>query len=74
MAVTEEKLWQQRFLSPGLSQPGGAQESPRGFEKAQLKEKRYADKYRGLGRPIYLIAVEFSREARNLTAFEVEEA
>ena len=41
---------------------------------AQLKERRYADKYRSLGRPIYLVAAEFTRETRNLEAFEVEEA
>ena len=39
---------------------------------AQLKDRRYADKYRARGEPIHLIAVEFSREARNLAAFEVE--
>ena len=48
--------------------------APEGAAMAQLKEKRYADKYRGLGQPIHLVAVEFSREARNLAAFEVEEA
>ena len=42
-----------------------------GAAMAQLKAKRYADKYRGPGRPIYLIAVEFSKATRNLTAFEV---
>ena len=31
-------------------------------------------KYRGLGQPIFLVAVEFSRETRNLVAFEVERA
>ena len=41
---------------------------------AQLKERRYADKYRALGQPIHLIGVEFSKEARNLAAFEVEHA
>ncbi len=40
----------------------------------QLKARRYADKYRASGQPIYLIAVEFSRDARNLAAFEVERA
>ncbi len=39
---------------------------------AQLKHKRYADKYRGLGQPIHLVAVEFSKAARNLAAFTVE--
>ena len=45
-----------------------------GAAMAQLKERRYADKYRHLGQPIHLVAVEFSSEARNLAAFEVEEA
>ena len=48
--------------------------TPEGAAMAQLKAKRYADKYRGLGQPIYLIAVEFSRETRNLAAFAVERA
>ena len=46
--------------------------APAGAAMAQLKEKRYADKYRALGEPIHLVAVEFSKDARNLTAFEVE--
>ena len=41
-----------------------------GTAMAQLKQKRYADKYRGRGEPIHLIAVEFSRETRNLVGFE----
>ena len=45
-----------------------------GAAMAQLKERRYADKYRGLGQPIHLVAVEFSKDARNLAAFEVERA
>ena len=45
-----------------------------GAAMAQLKAKGYADKYRGLGEPIHLVAVEFSRETRNLVAFEVERA
>ena len=47
---------------------------PEGAAMAQLKERRYADKYRRLGQPIHLIAVEFSKDARNLVAFEVERA
>ena len=42
-----------------------------GAAMAQLKERRYADKYRARGEPIHLIAVEFSRESRNIVAFEV---
>ena len=48
--------------------------APEGAAMAQLKERRYADKYRHLGQPIHLIAVEFSKDARNLAAFEVERA
>ena len=45
-----------------------------GAAMAQLKERRYADKYRGLEQPIHLIAVEFSSATRNLAGFEVERA
>ena len=45
---------------------------PAGAAMAQLKAKGYAEKYRGAGEPIHLIAVEFSRETRNVVAFEVE--
>ena len=46
--------------------------APAGAAMAQLKDKRYADKYRSSGQPIYLIAVEFSKDTRNVAAFEVE--
>jgi hypothetical protein len=39
---------------------------------AQIREKRYADKYRALDQPIHLIGVEFSKKARNVVGFEVE--
>ena len=45
-----------------------------GAAMAQLKEKRYADKYRGSGRAIHLIAVEFSKDVRNVATFQVERA
>ena len=48
--------------------------APQGAAMAQLKERRYADKYRHLGYPIHLVAVEFSRDARNLAAFEAVRA
>ena len=48
--------------------------APEGAAMAQLKAKRYADKYRGRGEPIHLIGVEFSRETRNVVAFEAERA
>ena len=43
-----------------------------GAAMAQLRERDYADKYRHLGQPIHLVGVEFSRDARNVVAFEVE--
>ncbi len=39
---------------------------------AQFKARGYADKYRHLGWPIHLIGVEFSKETRNVVAFDVE--
>ena len=42
-----------------------------GAAMAQLQAKGYADKYRSLDQPIYLIAVEFSKNTRNITDFEV---
>ena len=45
-----------------------------GAAMAQLKARGYAEKYRSRGEPIHLIGVEFSREARNVVAFEVERA
>ena len=43
-----------------------------GAAMAQLKERGYADKYRDTGEPIHLVAVEFSRDTRNVVGFEVE--
>ncbi len=40
----------------------------------QLKARRYADKYRALGQPIHLIGVEFSKDERNVAAFDAERA
>ncbi|MCG5524321.1 ATP-binding protein [Ectothiorhodospira haloalkaliphila] len=45
---------------------------PEGRALQQIKDKGYADKYRGRGQPIHLIGVEFSREQRQVVAFEVE--
>ena len=48
--------------------------APAGAAMAQLKARGYADKYRDRGEPIHLIAVEFSKEARNVAAFDVAQA
>ena len=45
-----------------------------GSALAQLRERGYADKYRGRGEPIHLIGVELSRQTRNVTAFELADA
>ena len=44
-----------------------------GAAMAQLAAKDYAAKYRRMGVPIHLVGVEFSRETRNLVAFDVAE-
>ena len=46
--------------------------TPKGKPLQQIKDKKYADKYRGLAQPIHLIGVEFSKEDRNIVGFEVE--
>ena len=46
--------------------------APEGKAMAQLKERNYADKYQAHQQPIYLIGVEFSKEAKGLVGFEVE--
>ena len=43
-----------------------------GRAMAQLKARDYAQKYHRPGCPVHLIAVEFSKETRNVVAFEVE--
>ena len=35
-----------------------------------MRQRRYAGKYRARGEPSHRIGVEFSRDTRNLTAFE----
>ena len=45
-----------------------------GAALAQLKARRYADKYRAPGRTVHLIGVEVSAETRDITAFDVEPA
>jgi hypothetical protein len=47
---------------------------PEGRALQQIKDKHYADKYRGSGTPIYLIGVEFSKESRNIVGYVVEQA
>ena len=51
-----------------------AERTAPGAAMAQLRERGYADQYRRLGLPIHLLAVEFSRETRNLASFETQRA
>jgi hypothetical protein len=44
---------------------------PEGRALAQLRERDYAAKFRASGKPIHLIGVEFSREQRQIVAFDV---
>jgi hypothetical protein len=46
--------------------------APDGSAPAQIKERGYADKYRGEGLAMHLIGIEFSREERTVVGFEVE--
>ena len=47
---------------------------PEGRALQQIKDKNYADKYKGSDAPVYLIGVEFSKESRNIVGFEIEQA
>ena len=47
--------------------------SPKGNALQQIKDKHYADKYRSVNQPIYMIGVEFNKTDRNIVGFEVEQ-
>jgi hypothetical protein len=38
--------------------------------KQQLQDRGYAEKYHGLGQPIHLIGVEFSKKSRSVVGFD----
>ncbi|MCL2091372.1 MAG: ATP-binding protein [Micrococcales bacterium] len=46
--------------------------SPTGKALQQIRDKRYADKYRDDGTTIHLVGIEFSQEQRNIVAFDTE--
>ena len=48
--------------------------TPPGSALGQLRDRDYAAKYRAGGEAIHLVGVEFSKETRNITAFEVADA
>ena len=43
-----------------------------GAAAAQLKGRGYTGRYRSLGQPIWHFGVEFSKDTRNVAAYEVE--
>ena len=43
-----------------------------GTALAQIKTRGYADNHLALGKPVYLVGVEFSSESRNVESFEAE--
>lgn len=45
---------------------------PEGKALQQLQDRGYAEKYRARGEPIHLIGVEFSKDSRNIVAFDVQ--
>ena len=47
------------------------EQAAEGTALAQLQARGYAEKYLPEAADVYLIGVEFSREQRNVTAFEV---
>ena len=55
------------------SVPEGAPARP-AAAMAQLRGRGYADKYRAAGEPVHLVAVEFSKQTRNVAAFEAAPA
>ncbi|GHU19477.1 ATPase AAA [Betaproteobacteria bacterium] len=48
------------------------EDAAEGKALSQIKEKKYADKYRALNQPIHLIGVEFSKKERNVVGWAVE--
>ncbi len=70
----EFKVAEQAAGNSRTGSPGGNPSQAGGAALAQLKARRYADKYRAPGRMVHLIGVEVSAETRDVTAFDVEPA
>ncbi len=43
--------------------------APSGKALKKMKDNDYAQKYRGLGKPVYLAGVEYSSKKRNIVGF-----
>ena len=81
LAITVEDSSQQGRLDMAVEFNGQVylfefkvvEQAATGAALGQLQARDYAAKYRGRGEAIYLIGVEFSRETRNVVAFEVKQ-
>ncbi|MGC8928896.1 MAG: hypothetical protein ACP5QK_13375 [Myxococcota bacterium] len=38
----------------------------------QIRDKRYYERYKGMGKDIYIVGIEFSKEERNIVKFDWE--
>ena len=82
LAITVEDSSQQGRLDMAVEFNGNVylfefkvvEQAATGAALGQLQARDYAAKYRGRGEAIYLVGVEFSREVRNVVAFEVKQA
>ena len=74
--VTEQTAGSARAASGAgtASRAGGIAARTESAALAQLKARRYADKYRAPNRGVHLIGVEIGAETRDLTTFDVEPA
>ena len=81
LAITVEDSSQQGRLDMAVEFNGQVylfefkvvEQAATGAALGQVQARDYAAKYRGRGEAIYLIGVEFSRETRNVVAFEVKQ-
>lgn len=65
---TPDGIWLFEFKVQGQTNRGAFQKSP----LLQLQEKRYAEKYRSCGKPIYLVGIVFDPVQRNIVQWETE--
>lgn len=65
---TSDGIWLFEFKVQGQTNRGENQKSP----LLQLQEKRYAEKYRSCGKPLYLVGIVFDPVQRNIVQWETE--
>jgi hypothetical protein len=65
---TSDGIWLFEFKVQGQTNGGEYQKSP----LLQLQEKRYAEKYQGCGKPLYLVGIVYDPVERNIIQWETE--